>query len=249
LKNSIFTCFIIYILLSFLFCSTAFALSDGKALELQNSVKYKPVGERIAFFAEQFIGAPYDPDPLGAYVRQSVIVSDEKVDCMYLVFRTVELALSSTPGEAVETALERRFHSRGIINKGKVINYDDRFVTGEGMVRSGKWGKEITAEIGSTVSVLEPRTGLDTQMLTPEEALKGLEKLRSGDILFFIKRPSETPGGPLVGHLGIIEIAEKDVYLIHASGRKNRRGIVKKTALKTYLKTMPFIGIKITRFQ
>ena len=49
--------------------------------------------ERIAFWAEQYIDVPYDTDPWGDYVRKNVIVADERVDCMYLTFRSVELAL------------------------------------------------------------------------------------------------------------------------------------------------------------
>ena len=35
-------------------------------------VKESPVGDRVAFWAEQFIGTPYDTDPLGDYVRRYV---------------------------------------------------------------------------------------------------------------------------------------------------------------------------------
>ncbi len=235
----------------FMFSGTAFALSDEKVAGLQNTLKGRPTGERIALFAEQFVGTPYDPDPLGRYVTQSVIVADEKVDCMYLVFRVVELALSSTPEEAVNTALERRFRSKGIVSNGKVINYEDRFAYGEDMVSSGKWGKEITAEIGKTVSIQGRISGESIDMLPPYELLKHTEKLKSGDLLFFIKPPYKMASDEIVGHLGIIERAQSmggDIYLIHASGRKGKGGIVKKTVLRDYIKTMPFIGAKITRF-
>ncbi|MBI5213849.1 MAG: hypothetical protein HY957_10865, partial [Nitrospirae bacterium] len=78
------------------------ALSDGEIIALQSKLKNKPVGERIAFWAEKFIGVPYDKDPLGEYVSRTVITADERVDCMYLTFRAVELALSGTPEEAVD---------------------------------------------------------------------------------------------------------------------------------------------------
>jgi hypothetical protein len=242
-------------LLLFSFSGAGFALSDKEVLSLQNKLKGRSTGERIALFADQFVGTPYDIDPLGTYVTQSVIVSDEKVDCMYLAFRTVELALSSTPDEALQTALEKRFHSKGIVSNGKVINYDDRFAYGEDMIYSGKWGKEITTEIGKTVMIHDSRSGQSIKMLRPREALNGKEKLRNGDILFFIKNPSMATSHEIVGHIGIIIISDrktgainKDIYLIHASGRKGKGGIVKKIVLSDYLKTMPFIGVKITRF-
>ena len=124
--------------------------------EIQKSqilLRGKPIGEKIAFWAEKFIGVPYDRDPLGEYVSRAAIVSDERVDCMYLTFRAVELALSGTPEEAIQVALERRFHSKGVLKEGRVINYDDRFEYGEDMIESGKWGREITSEVGKTMKI------------------------------------------------------------------------------------------------
>jgi len=40
----------------------------------------------------------------------------------------------------------------------------------------------------------------------------------------------------------------KQVYLIHASGTKKRGGVVKKVLLADYIKKMPYIGVRITRF-
>jgi hypothetical protein len=230
---------------------TVFPLSDDKVLSLQNSFKDKTTGERISLFAEQFVGTPYDTDPLGTYVRQSVIVADEKVDCMYLTFRAVELALSSSPEEAIQTALEKRFHSKGTISNGKVVNYYDRFAYGEDMISSGKWGKEITAEIGRTVQIYSIRQHEDIPMLPRDEVMKRIAGLRSGDLLFFIKSPDEATADEIVGHIGIITKAgttDKYVLLIHASGRKGKGGRVKKVLLSDYLRSMPFIGVKVTRF-
>ncbi len=227
------------------------ALSDKEVLSLQNRLQGKSTGERIASFAEQFVETPYDIDPLGTYVTQSVIVADDKVDCMYLVFRAVELALSSTPSGAVQIALQKRFHSKGLISGGKVINYDDRFVYGEDMIGSGKWGKEITSEIGKTVVMQGTRPGERIDMLPRNEVLKRIELLRTGDLIFFIKAPHKRTSGEIVGHIGIIrssEAGDSGVYLIHANGEKNRGGTVKEVTLSDYIKKMPFIGVKITRF-
>ncbi len=239
------------LLLLFSFSVTGFAFSDKEVLRLQSAIEGKSTGERIAFFAEQFVGTPYDIDPLGTYVTQSVIVSDEKVDCMYLAFRSVELALSSTPAEAVQVALQKRFHSRGLLSDGKVINYGDRFAYGEDMISSGKWGKEITEEIGKTGVIRGTRSGESISILPRDEVLKRTEMLRSGDLIFFIKAPRKRVSEEIVGHIGIISRAETvdgGIYLIHANGRKDKGGTVKKVALKDYIRKMPFIGVKITRF-
>ncbi len=233
------------------FSGAGLAFSDKEVLSLQNTMKGKSTGERIAFVAEQFVGTPYDIDPLGIYVTKSVIVSDEKVDCMYLVFRAVELALSSTPAEAVQAALQKRFHSKGVVSGGKVINYADRFVYGEDMISSGKWGNEITSEIGKTSVIQGARSGETVDMLPRAAVLKRIEMLRSGDLLFFIKAPNRRVSGELVGHIGIVarsQAGDGGIYLIHANGRKYKGGIVKKVALSEYIKKMPFIGVKITRF-
>ena len=214
------------------------------------------MGERIALWAERFVGTPYDTDPLGEYVSKATIVADERVDCMYLTFRAVELALSHTPEEAIQVALEKRFHSKGILKDGQVANYDDRFEYGEDMIKSGKWGEDITSKVGKITEVKGSR-GIDfMEFLSPHAFLKGIKNLKSGDIVFFIKKPEKRIREEIVGHLGILKIEGSpdgkvggEIYLIHATGVKGKGGGVKKVLLKGYLSRMPFIGVKITRFQ
>jgi hypothetical protein len=202
------------------------------------------------------VGIPYDTNPLGEYVSRSTIVADERVDCMYLTFRAVELALSHTPEEAFQIALEKRFHSKGVLKDGRVMNYDDRFEYGEDMIESRKWGEDITSEIGR-VTKIEGSRGKDfTDTLSSSALLGGMEKIKSGDLLFFIKKPEERKKEEIVGHIGIIKVEKntknkgnKEIYLIHASGIKEKSVEVKKVLLKEYLSKMPFIGIKITRFK
>jgi hypothetical protein len=243
-------------LIFFLFLQPCFALTHEEIQSLQPFLINKPVGERIALWAEKFVGVPYDIDPLGEYVSKATIVADERVDCMYLTFRAVELALSETPEGAIQIALEKRFHSRGILREGKVMNYDDRFQYGEDMIHSGKWGNEVTSEVGK-ITKIEGSRGKDfVDILSPNELLNGMKRLKSGDIIYFVKKPEKRKVGEIIGHIGIIRVekSQKDggrdrVYLIHASGTKGNGGVVKKVLLKDYLSKMPFIGVKITRFQ
>ena len=93
-------------------------LSTVEIQKLQSGLDGKTKAERIAFWAERFIGTPYDRDPQGAYVTRTQILADDEADCMYLTFRAVELALSRSPEEAVQVALEKRFHMRGILRDG-----------------------------------------------------------------------------------------------------------------------------------
>jgi hypothetical protein len=239
----------------FLFFSVqlGWAISDEEIRQKQGDLRGKRVGDRIAFWAESFVGTPYDEDPQGVYVSRAVIVVDEKVDCMYLTFRTVELALSQNPEEAVQIALQKRFHSRGILKEGKVINYDDRFEYGEDMIASGKWGKEITSRIGRTIRIQGSRGRDFWKILPNEELMRKMDNLKNGDLLFFMKFPKKRTVDEGVGHIGIVKVEElagrRQVYLIHASGSKNKGGVVKMMLLPEYISQMPFMGAKVTRFE
>ncbi len=235
---------------------SCFGLTTEEIREFQIVLRGKPIGEKIAFWAEKFIGVPYDRDPLGEYVSRAAIVSDERVDCMYLTFRAVELALSGTPEEAIQVALERRFHSKGVLREGLVVNYDDRFEYGEDMIESGKWGREITSELGEVMKIRGARGKASVEVLPTDALLKGMQGLKTGDLIFFAKEPRKRQVGEVVGHIGIVRVVEagrnekdRDIFLIHASGTKGKGGAVKKVRLREYLLKMPFVGVKITRFQ
>ena len=238
------------------FLQPCFGLSGDEIQKFQALWADKPIGERIAFWAEKFIGVPYDDDPLGEYVSKVAIVADERMDCMYLTFRVVELALSHTPEEAVQIALDKRFHSRGVLKDGRVTNYGDRFEYGEDMVESGKWGKEVTSGIGRMTKIEGSRGKDFVEILPPDELMRGRNRLKSGDIIFFATRPEKRKVGEIIGHIGAIKVEKtgrnpegREFFLIHASGHKGRGGAVKKVPLKGYLSKMPFPGVKITRFQ
>jgi hypothetical protein len=225
------------------------AMPNEQIAALQRQMADKPVGERIAFWAETFVGTPYDPDPLGEYVRKSLIVTEDRVDCMYLTFRSVELALSSDPAGAREVALDKRFVTKGRVEEGKVLNYEDRFQYGEDMIDSGKWGAEITSSLGKTDVMPGIRGRKEVVFVAAGNIGRDLNILRSGDIVFFVNRAERMQEGEIVGHIGILKRKGDKVYLIHASGRKNRSGRVKEVLFLKYVDAMPFAGIRVTRFE
>ena len=104
--------FLLLFLIPGISAGDSFALSAEEIANVQPTLEGKPLGEKIAFWAEKFLGTPYDRDPLGEYVTRAAIEADEKVDCMYLTFRAVELALGADarrsrpdrPGQAVSFA-------------------------------------------------------------------------------------------------------------------------------------------------
>jgi len=230
-------------------------MSTDETARLQREMSALPVGERIAFWAESFVGAPYDTDPLGAYVRQEKAVCDTEVDCMYHVFRSVELATSGTPDEAVQRALELRFKTRGVIVDGRITNYAERYEYGEDMVASGKWGEDVSATLGNAGEVAGSR-GHDRVIYLPKDELlkpENYARLKSGDLIFFIKDPARRVVGEIVGHLGVVKAEGGKPFLIHASGSKAREGspgggAVRKVDLLKYLSGMKFIGVVVTRF-
>jgi hypothetical protein len=232
-----------------LFPSVSLAvMTDSRIAALQRELADKPPGDRIVFWAETFLDTPYDPDPLGEYVTRKAIVTDERIDCMYLVFRAVELGLGKNPSDTMRIALDKRFTGRGKFAQGKVLNYEDRFQYGEDMIDSGKWGKEITSSFGKTVTAAGSRGRKSVVMVAPREFAGHMDRLLNGDIVFFIKSPEKRVSGEIVGHMGIVKKEAGKVYLIHASGVKNKGGRVKKVLFSDYLASMPFIGIRVSRF-
>jgi cell wall-associated NlpC family hydrolase len=215
-----------------------------------------PIGPRIAYWAGRFIGTPYDTDPLGLYVRTNRIVADEAADCMYLTFRAVELAKSTTPGEAIDQALQRRFFTEGKVTDGLVQNYAERFEYGEDMVFSGKWGRNITDELGASTTISGSR-GRAQVIILPKSALstRALQRrLQDGDIIFWVKDPKKRVVEEIVAHLAFIRVKNGAPYLIHASGSKNKwgtpnGGMVKEVPFVDYLRDSKFIGAFITRFE
>lgn len=228
--------------------SHALIISDDDIEKIQEDISYMPVGDRIALWAEIFIGTPYDPDPLGDYVTRRVIVADYAVDCMYLTFRSVELALSETPEEAIDLALTLRFHDRGIIKRGRVVNYGDRFEYAADMLHSGKWGNDITPILPGSTD-MEGSRGISRVTFVPRDDIPStFGLLQSGDIVYFVKDPSTRVVGEIVGHIGILKREGGTLFLIHASGRKMFGGWVVKVPFDYYVRRMPFTGIMVGRF-
>jgi hypothetical protein len=226
---------------------SGYGLTNNQIQQYQSILQNKPIGERINFWAEKFINTPYDIDPKGIYVTRKTIVNDGAVDCMYLMFRVIELALSNSPEEAINVALDKRFLTHGKLNNGVVVNYEDRFQYGEDMIESGKWGTEVTAALGSTIKISGSREKQFWIILPTEQLIQNLQKLKTGDLIFFVKDPNKRIVGEEIGHLGIIEVKPHQVFLIQAHGTKQHGGKVIKIPLTDYLKTMPFVGVRISR--
>jgi len=231
-------------------------MTADEILLAQSRIAGLPLGKRIAYWAGLFIDTPYDTDPVGLYVRTERVIADERVDCLYLTFRAAELAQTETPRQAVEKALSLRFLTQGKLVDGLVVNYDDRFQYGEDMVFSGKWGKNITADLGATQKIAGSR-GRDEVEILSRRAFRTKtvqEKLRDGDIIYWVKDPKKRVVEEIVGHLSFVRFRSGKPYIIHAAGSKKQWGTrdggkVKEDSLADYVQNMRFIGAFVTRFE
>lgn len=222
------------------------AFTEKDIPRLLATVSHLQVTDKIVFWARQFIGTPYDPDPSGSYVTKKVVVFDEQVNSMYLVCRVVELALSSTPHEAIDIALEKRFFTVGVLKNNEVQNYNERYKYPMDMILSRKWGRDVTEELGSTVYI-EPSRIWDKQKILPKKyTYKWIGKLKNGDLMFFVKDEKKRRKGEVIGNMGIVDKSKRGVYVIYAKEGKN--GGVVAEGLSNYLKSSDFIGVKVTRF-
>jgi hypothetical protein len=137
-----------------------------------------------------------------------------------------------------------------------VTNYDQRYQYGEDMVFSGKWGKNVTGDLGAAKTIPGSR-GKDTVDILPKSTLlmRGTQKnLQDGDIIYWVKDPKKRVVEEIVAHLSIVHIKGGKPYLIHAAGDKDRvdrpgGGVVKEVPFADYVQKMRFIGAFVTRFE
>lgn len=202
------------------------------------------LGNKIVRYANSFIGTPYDRIPIGLYVQSRKLIIDDEIDCMYLVFRSIPLALADGDNKkAFEIACDKMFHDKCKLDKyGLVINYENRFDYGEDMIFSGKWGKSIYSD--NEMSVMAGSRHhkrfhyVKSQDFINSKKLQ--QRVQNGDILFLFKFPEKrSKSQDAIGHLGILEVGKDgEIYLIHAGGSKRYdvpQGKVVKVKLTKYL--------------
>jgi hypothetical protein len=123
------------------------------------------------------------------------------------------------------------------------------------MVFSGKWGRNITDELGTTTTIKGSR-GRDEVVILPKTALasrKVQKQLQDGDIIYWVKDPKKRVVGEIVAHLSFVRMKDGKLFLIHAAGTKDSAskpggGAVKEVLMADYVKDTRFIGAFVTRF-
>lgn len=236
---------------------------------LMQTIAQKPVGERIAFWADFFYRQGkarylFGLDP-GGYVNEGRLCDDYQTDCVLFVYRTTELGRSSTAREAVQFAFGTRFYGASvesaILPDGRVRYEDPSHLDySEDIYRTGIWGKDVTPTIGPTQP--DPGNDLfapDTLRFVPKDKIDE-SALQSGDVVYFVLDEANPKGkearaeGVLISHLGIVKGAGNGFDLIHAAKSPlegvYEGGKVEKVALRKYLDAVDrFKGIVVTRIE
>lgn len=222
------------------------------------------LGDRIAawasWFADRGVDYHFGRDAAG-YVEEGRIVDDLGTDCVLFMYRTTELARSTTAEEAVQFAFGTRFYGatlESVVREGGRVDYDDpsHLDYSEDMIASGIWGENITATLGApTETISAPRGGSVTFI---PRVMVPVDQLRSGDIVWFVgneqnaRSGASTEGGTVIHHIGIIDRSAGATDLIHAAvkplpGVYERAGVVR-VPLSTYLDRIDrFRGVLVTR--
>ncbi len=229
-----------------------------------------PLGERIARWAELYLERNETSYLFGlkdgGYVADSLLVQDYKQDCVLFSYRCSELALASSPRDAVLRALETRFaggEAGRVVATTGAVDYNDpsHLDYSLDIVRSGIWGRDVTAEIGEaeTDSVGTSRYPAGSFVFIPTESLR-LEGFEDGDLLYFVfdennssrGRKMRDEYGLVIGHQGIARRRDAQVDVIHAAisdlPGEYRGNQVVRVPLRTYLRRVEsFKGVIVTR--
>jgi len=231
-----------------------------------------PLGERVAAWAGWFVdlgkvGYLYGRDP-GGYVTDGRICQDFETDCVLFTYRVTELARSTSAEEAAQFAFGTRFYGASIesvVRDDGTVDYDDpaHLEISEEMIESAIWGRNVTAECGTDLSVASAAGGSTGEIEYVPTASVKWSGLQSGDLVWFVGDGVDPAGGSesesesgsgntVIHHIGLIDRRGGDVDFIHAAikplpGEYEKTGAVR-VPLKTYLERVDrFKGIAVTR--
>ena len=202
----------------------------------------------------------------GGYVAEGDLVRDDRHDCVSLMYRVTELARADDHRDAVVWALRTRFAGApldSVVDDQGRVDYDrpEHLDFSLDMIRSGNWGRNVTGSLtgarpDSAGSARYPAGSFTT---TPATALVDGE-LREGDIVWLVLDPHHPAGaklrreyGLVIGHIGIVIVAEEKPWLVHAasSGLEGwyEGGTVVKVPLAVYLdRVQRYCAVMVTRF-
>ena len=228
--------------------------------------------ERVGRWARRFLADSQSEYRFGlnegGYVEEGLLVSDHRQDCVSLLYRTSELARAFDSRDAIAIALALRFpgapidsliDGRGRVDYGRPEHLDYSL----DMVRSGLWGRDITASLPGAVrdELGTSRYAAGSYDYLPTEALAGaLSLLEEGDVAWFVLSATHPSArrlrdeyGLAIGHIGLLIGEMGELRLVHAASSglsgEYEGGRVVSVPLSVYLPRVDrFQGLIVTRF-
>ena len=228
------------------------------------------LGAKIAAWAEYFWkrgDAAYRfGEADGGYAKEGRLIDDCHTDCVLFFYRATELGRSSSALEAVQFAFGTRFYGailEEVVDAQGRVDYRTPVYLhfSEDIVRSGIWGRDITAELGPVTldHAGTARYPADSVSYVPKEQVRK-DRLQDGDVIFFVADEKTDSGrrvrenGGMIGHIGIVKVEAGEPMIIHAAARPLEGyyagGKVEKVPLEAYLARVEnWKGIIATRIE
>ncbi len=233
--------------------------------------RHLPAPARVADWARRYLEeAPTEYRfglATGGYVDQGLLVPGLRHDCISLLYRTTELARARDARDAVRLALAVRFAGaapREVVGPDGRADYDHprHLDFALDMVRSGHWGRDITATLAGAVldSAGSARYAPGSFAYLPSRAVAAVEaSLREGDLVWLVLDPNDRRAlalrrehGPVIGHAGIVLRRGGEVWMVHAASRPlapwyDRTGVVAVPLLEYLQRVERYAGVVVTR--
>jgi uncharacterized protein len=203
----------------------------------------------------------------GGYVEQGRLILDTRHDCVSFLYRCTELARANDYRGNLAWALRTRFagaHPDSVVGADGRVDYNrpEHLDFSLDMIRSGIWGRDVSAEVGAEVidSLGTSRYPAGSFAWVPADSLDA-SKLRGGDVVWFVLNPANKKArslrddyGLVIGHIGILSENREDgkLVLYHAASKdlpgEYKGGRIASVDLGTYLKRVErYAGVMVTR--
>lgn len=206
----------------------------------------RTVSGRISFFASEFLGRPYKPDPLIGSISEAEVftASLDGFDCVTYIETTLALARSFTVEQFADNLRQIRYDGGRVAWKRR-NHYMTSWIRNNvraGLIARAPMSAVPTVVRDRTLGVL-PGIAARTARIrcAPKSFIGRIEPfLRTGDIICFVSTRSNLD----VFHAGLIERGEAEVALRHAS---RSRGAVVEERLGDFLRSNRMSGVIVVR--
>lgn len=199
------------------------------------------------------------------YATKGALMMDGYYDCVSFMYRCTELARATSLQNNLDWALRTRFagaHPDSAVGLDGRVDYNrpEHLDYSLDMIRSGIWGRDVSAEIGTAEAdeIGTSRYPAGSFSWVPASSLNHA-MLQEGDVIWFVLNPEDVKAknlrdehGLVVGHLGLMGVHENRLLLTHAASSdldgEYKGGNVVMVDLATYLQRVDrYAGVFVTR--